>query len=210
VFQKRLWLFAVKAGTGEIHRNRFDGSSWGGWQQVPGLTNAIRQPDAVAYNNQLWLFVGRSAGFLGIALARNRYNGSRWTGWASIDPQGSSVYPTVTTFGQRIWLFTPKFPHLSVRQFDGVVWSANTEIYGPYETDDVAGAVGYKSQVWLFVRNQENSRILGNRFSGGSWLSWTEVPGFGFTQSGPAAAVYQDHLWLFVRGTDNGIYLNVR
>jgi S-layer homology domain len=182
----------------------WDGSSWGPWKLVAGLTIAS-DPAAVSWGpNNIEVFAEGADG----ACWQIEYNGSTWSAWGSLGGALTSA-PTVSSRGPGKLDVFVRGPgnFLYVISLDTSVnpyWGS----WIPLSTVPVASAPAAVSwngtDVDLFVTGTDNA--LWHTFWNGSVWSTPESLG-GLCASGPAAASWAYYrLDVFVRSLDNKLY----
>ena len=208
VYGGQLWLFALAPSHPEapghpVTRNAFNGSSWSGWQVITNSRWA-GAPEAVVYDDRLWLFLSQYDG----AIHSSFYNGATWSAIAEV-PGGGVTYraPTAAVYGNRLWLFVTGTDSRPFRNtYNGLAWSGWKALPGTAQTPNAPAAVVFGNRIWLLVRSSAGE-IFRNRFNG-SWSGWAEIPGNGLTPSAPGPVAQGKRLWVFVRALNDTIYFN--
>jgi len=185
-------------------------AAWGGWKPVPGGGATFDSPDAVSYNNKLYLFVQGA----GDGLYVNVRSGTTWSGWSAV-PGGfqTALPPTVVVYQGNLWVFAYKNNSAEVHRiiYDGTFWTGWAKVPLPSAADPAeVEAVVFGGRIWLFYRHiaSEPGIICLAKFNGTSWSSYSCVPN-SETRRGPAAVVYNKRLWLFIAGTDDFLRRNI-
>jgi len=194
-------LYLVVRGMNDaIYYRSWDGTSWGGWTELPGATT--NSPAAAVLGNNLHIVVKGLTGEIWHGYVD--LTTSVWSGW-SLVPGATPSPPTLTASATKLYLV--------VRGMDNRIyynswtsatgWEGWTALTGA-TTDRCAAAVlggnlhivvkGLTGEIWHSYVN----------LTTGAWSGWSMLSGA--TPSTPELTASATKLYLIVRGMNNAIY----
>jgi hypothetical protein len=155
----RLFVRDVYQSDGRIFEIGYSGSSWSGYQEVPGSGLTHKGPTTAVYKQRLWLFVAGLDNFL----YRNIRNGTGWTGWSALPGVATTgVEPGAVTYAKKLWLFIRTDSGEIYRRKYGTSWSTWAQVPGG-ATPSGPSATKHGNRLWLLVRGTDDG-IHYNRF----------------------------------------------
>ena len=158
VYKERLYVFVRDANHPHhvIWANRYNGSQWRGWRQVPGNFLTPTAPDAVGHKRALYIVVRRGdeeerSTPTGIWV--NRYNGSKWRGWREIPGKGlTRSAPGAVNYKRRLYVIVRGTDDaIRVNHFNGSQWRGWRKVPGTRLTEAGPDGATYRGVLHLFV-----------------------------------------------------------
>jgi hypothetical protein len=169
VYKNRLYIFVRDANHPHhvIWVNRYNGSRWRGWRQVPGNFLTPASPDAVVYRNSLYLVVRRGdeeERRTPSGIWVNRYNGSRWRGWRQIPGEGLTTSgPGALTYNKGLYVVARGTADgITVNRYNGSRWRGWRRVPGQRLTESGPDGASYRGALHLFLTGTDK-RIYVNR-----------------------------------------------
>jgi hypothetical protein len=192
----------VRGTDNNLYYRTYDGSTWNGWQVIPGQT--FYEPAAAIYNGKLH-----------VAIIGPMYNAIYWgnvdlttgefSGWTWIQGASDST-PALTATDEGLCLVVRGTDsNLYYCTYDGVAWNSSWQVIpGQTNYEPAAAFFDGKLQVAI-VGAQYNAIYWGSiNLATGEFSDWTWIQGA--SDSTPALATSESKLCLVVRGTDNLLY----
>jgi glucose/arabinose dehydrogenase len=192
--------YAVRAYDGQTLVREWNGSTWGAYTSLGGLTTA--SPDISSWGGGRLDVVVRG---LNGAVYHQFRNGGVWSGWENLGGIATSG-PTITSWGvNRADIF--------VRGLDGALWHRawNGSFWQDWES--LGGVLSSEPDVasWganrldIFARGADKA-LWHTAWNGFGWLPWESLGGV--LSSGPGAtSIVHDRVDVVVRGLNGQAYM---
>lgn len=203
-----LHLF-VRGTDDKIHRQRFDGSAWSGWQEVPGGRRVSSGPAATAIIDRMTICIRDEEG----RILENLHVGgeSDWRGWSEVPGNGRTLSEPALSELERspvkVVRGTDNGIHFNVDGGWNRIPDGSTFSRPGVAMKSVFGLPTTRDHLHVIVRGTDDG-LHHNIFDGSSWEGWREVPGQGLTLTAPAVANFGGDIFLTVKGTDDALHVN--
>jgi hypothetical protein len=209
--------YAFYAGEdGKYYHAAYDGSAWGGWEDVSGEYEFVAAPFAYDYAGDVWLYGVATDDYLYYKYWES--DTGEWTEWAQVsaDYTSGAYQPYAVTwndYNNVFWTGEDGYVYWNRYSDESGEWTGEKQL--PYEADEYTYAyppyaVGYGKTDQLFAYAITEDGVPNwNTFSEDEgWSGWkpydAEYPGTGYDQ--PYAYVYGDIQYVFITADDGHAY----
>ena len=199
----------VKGVDQKIYVNHFNGTTWGGWNEVHGGGTTTASLTGAIYGGPEFVFMkgidqkiyvnGGLAGF---------------GGWSEVPGHGATTAGlSVVYAGPSLYLFMKGLDqkiYMNVKPTGEDNWGGWSEVPGNGQTDAAPAVVAVPDGgpgMNLFAKGIQDQAVhINSTKDGFTWSGWSVDPGGGITDAALTGAYFSGHVYLFRKGIDQKVY----
>lgn len=197
-------LFAVWKGMGSDQRlfwSSFDGSSWVGQQQVPGVSSSAGPALAVLGKQ---LYAAWKGGGSDTRVYWTTFNKTAWARVQQVPQVATDSSPALATLGNTLYMIwkgsSSSSPGLSWASFDGKTWSG-VHAFSNEGSSTRPILVSSGSKIYMAWKGiNTDQHLWWSNFNGSTWTAQQQPSGSPQSSAGPALAMLGNTLYLACKG----------